>query len=45
MPVNAVVSIAGLTLAEWIFGWELGIDQLLFTAPPEPARVWCRLDA
>jgi signal transduction histidine kinase len=32
-----VVSIGGLTLSEYAFGWRLGIDELLFKDDPDPA--------
>ena len=33
----AVALIGGLTLGEYLFGWDLGIDQLLFAELPGPA--------
>jgi PAS domain S-box-containing protein len=32
-----VVLIGGLTLCEFLFGWELGIDELLFSDDPDAA--------
>ncbi len=34
-----VASVGGLTLAEYLWGWELGIDQWLLTMPPDPAVI------
>jgi len=42
-----IVSVLGaLTLSQHVFGWNLGIDQFLFTVPPgqpstsSPRRMW-----